>query len=474
MADNMLIRVSESGRTLLDVSNRLTPEPRVHYINHEVDVPPNASRVGLMLAFHKERLAQIFVSLHDPERFRGNRMNPGARGDIVLELWATPTDSSEGAIAGALPAGKWRVQIDVEQLGEDVEYQLVVYAEFDAVAEPFVLDFPDDHVVKAEANWYKGELHAHSTESDGRYPVDTVIQAAQDTGLDFFALTDHFTVSQWRKLIPHLEKPVALLRSLEITSHHGHANLHGMKDWVDVYVDRDDWSMNQAADAIHAQGGLFCINHAFSGSLGWRAYDFDWGKADLMEVYHNLEGINNVYQVALWDQQLNAGHRVIGVGGIDSHDPFEGTHKLGQLVTWVYADDLSERGIIAGLRRGRVYVSKGPQVRFTASNGTHGATMWETVSAADGPVTFTVEVQTDEDLHLFIYKNGYNFDMKVIEAAGPHTWRGITFSDRPTAKSYYRVELHAVRRDEIYPGIRWRDHLTFRAFTNPIWVDPAG
>ena len=90
-----------------------------------------------------------------------------------------------------------------------------------------------------------------------------------------------------------------------------------------------------------------CVNHAFSGYLGWRTEDFDWDKVDLLEVYHNLEGPNNNMLLGLWDHHLRLGRRIVGVGGVDSHDQFVGLHTLGQVVTRVYTDELSERGIIA-------------------------------------------------------------------------------------------------------------------------------
>lgn len=461
---------------LLDTQAHLTPTPRVHYIQHTFTVPENAGKVGLTFTFAKEKLAQLFLSMYDPSGFRGNRMNPGAKGTVVLELWATPDDASEGALPGLLPAGEWRAQIDVEALGEETDYSLVayadVYADGSAIPAPTLYDFPPNHVVRAEAGWYRGELHAHSTESDGKYAVATVIEAAIDTQLDFFALTDHFTVSQWRKLLPYI-KQLALLRSVEVTSHQGHANLHGLNRWVDVFVDRPDWSMNGVADAVHAQGGLFCINHAFSGRLGWRAYDFDWGKADLMEVYHNLEAINNTYQVGLWDRLLTAGHRVIGIGGIDSHDPFTGLHKLGQLVTWVYADELSENGIIAGLNRGQVYLSKGPQMRFTAANNGHVAQMWETLHLPAGEsVAFTVEVLTDQPLRLFVFRDGLFFDLLPVDAK-PGEWQQMTFTDTPHTRAYYRVELHALHENKDHPYLPWRDHTTTQAICNPVWVAPV-
>lgn len=473
MNDNVVDTPSETGaqrRTLLDVTRALTPEPRLHYINHEFEVPAGAAKVGLVLSFFKRQLAQIFISLHGPNGFRGNRMNPGGKGQITLDLWVAPDDASEGGITGPVEPGTWRVQIDIERLGEETEYRLQTYVEMGPAPEPLAWTFPSDHVVNPEPGWYRGELHAHSTESDAKYPVHTVVEAAQDVGLDFLAMTDHFTTSQWRKLAPLANDRTALLQSCELTSHQGHANLHGLTEWVDVYVDRDDWTMNQVAEAVHAQGGLFCVNHPFSGDLGWRSYEFDWDLADLMEVYHNLEGCNNAFQGVLWDHHLQLGRRLIGVGGIDSHDPFEGTHRLGQLVTWVYASELSQRGIIDGLRRGRVYLSRGPELRFTGQDA-HGnqAEMWESLPAGPGQATFTVDVKTDEPLRLFIIKNGYPFRTIPIDDAGGD-WQTVTFQDTTDRPAYYRVEGHAVAHNATYPGITWRDYESMRVISNPVFV----
>jgi hypothetical protein len=361
-------------------------------------------------------------------------------------------------------------RLDIEALGEETDYRLEVYAELGLVPEEVVLSYPVDHVVKPMAGWYKGELHAHSTESDGQCAVAEVVQAAVDCGLDYLALTEHFTVSQWRKMAPLIEAPMALLRSCEVTSHHGHVNMHGMREWVDVYVDRPDWDMNQVADALHAQGGLFCVNHAFSGFLGWRAFDFDWRKADMMEVYHNLEGPNNHCQPSLWDHHLQLGRRIVGVGGIDSHNPYEGIHALGQLVTWVYADELSEKGIVDGLRRGVVYASRGPELRFTAVNEKgHRAGMWESLPPGGGQVTLEVKVRSELPLRVFLLRDGYFLNTATTEA-GIQDWQMLTFVDDPQQATYYRVEIHTIVKSEVYRFVLWRDYTTMQVLSNPILV----
>ncbi|MEM7536755.1 MAG: CehA/McbA family metallohydrolase [Chloroflexota bacterium] len=480
--------LSDTRQTLLDISGHLSPnETNPPYVNHVMELnAENASRVGMIFTFEKAQGGtQIFPSLFAPDGFRGCAMDPVTIGEVTLELWTTPVDASEGALIGPLSTGEWRVQLDVQGLEEEVDYHVVIYAEFDEAARhrtlPSYMVFPENHVVKSEAGWYKGELHAHSTESDGACVVGTVIRAAINAQLDFFALTEHFTTSQWRKLIPYMEEPIALLRSCEITSHRGHANMHGLQEWVDVFVDdaitdKTAWSMNDAADAVHAQGGLFCVNHPFSGVLGWRVFDFDWSKADLMELYHNLENANNTLHVPLWDRQLAMGHRVVGVGGTDSHNPFEGLHKLGQVVTWVYADELSERGIVDGLRRGRVYVSRAaegacPEMRFVVRNGAGDvAEMWETIAANGEPVTLEVQVKSEQPLRLFAMRDGYFLDM--LDVDGGDEWRTYTFTDTPTQKTYYRIELHSVATKDYEVYLKLRDHKSVRALSNPVWVTP--
>jgi hypothetical protein len=462
---------SRARVTLLEIHGRLEPEPRMHYTSHTFTLPAGAARVGVVFRYHRKHRVQMYTSLHSPDGFRGNAMDLSAYGDLQTELWVSPNDSSPGGIAGPLPAGAWRVQVDIDHLNEPAEYLLRVYAELGPVETAQADPYPAGHVVKAAAGWYRGELHCHTNESDGRKPVDEVIQAAEEVGLDFLSITDHFTISQWRRMGQRITAPLALIRSCEITSHHGHANLQGIREWVDVYVDRPDWSMNQAADAARAQDGLFCVNHPFSGGCSWKDFDFDWRKADLMEIYHALEGPNNNLQLAWWDHLLNQGLRIIGVAGTDSHNPWEGSHRLGRLVTWVHAAELSERGILDGLRTGNAFVSRGAELRFQAENARgETAEMGGRLAGANRPVTFSVWYRSERPLRLFIKKDGLLFNSLTLEDSQTG-WRCFTFSDRCSRPGFYRVELHEAYNHPDFPGIEWQDFSTMQALSNPIWIE---
>jgi hypothetical protein len=452
------------------------PPPTLHYLDHHFTVPEGVTRLSVKLSFVKTVDAfQLYVSLHDPAgHFRGHVQCPGPGGPRTQTLWIAVDGASPGSLAGPIPPGVWRAQIDLDRHKQGGDYRLAVEADHTPAAPLPVGTYPPVPVVNPAGGWYRGELHAHSEESDGRHPVATVVDAAVAEGLDFLALTDHFTVSQWQKLAQHLDKPIALLRACEITSHHGHANLQGIRQWTDVYVDRPDWSMNDAARAVHAQGGLFCVNHPFSGDMAWRDFAFDWSLADLIEIHHQHERSNNDAMVGLWDRLLAQGYRIVGVGGTDAHNPLSDFERFGQLVTWVDAPELSEPGIIAGLRRGRVYASRGPELRFRAHDAAgHEALMWEMLPGGGGELTLEVAVReiVDAPLRAFIIKNGLIFAHTPVPSGDG--WRRLHFTDQPQGSACYRLELHRdygpagpPDQPEIYP----RHFASMRALSNPIWV----
>ena len=94
--------------------------------------------------------------------------------------------------------------------------------------------------------WYKGDLHAHSSYSDGDSPVSAVIKSAEDKGFDFFVVTDHDT--SLRGNPAHWDDPgyhssaLILLYGIEWTTPLGHANVWSAAPFS--YADL--WAANRA------------------------------------------------------------------------------------------------------------------------------------------------------------------------------------------------------------------------------------
>ena len=461
----------------MDTQSHLSARSQLLYKHYDFSVPPGANQVGVVLSYHNDGEAFIIPTIFAPDGFRGARPNPNGRGDMRLELITSPDYASDGMLPGPVLPGEWRVRLDLAYLEGEMPIRLEAWADFGPVGKGQQAMWPENHVVRSKEGWYRGELHCHSTESDGRQPIDVVVESAEEAGLDFLAVTDHFTTSQWRHLLGHIDRPMAFLRSLELTSHEGHANLHGLRQWVDSATDLPGWSMNQAAAAARNQGALFSVNHVFSRISNWQALDFDWRQADLLEIYHRSSGATNPTYLPFWDHLLIEGRRVIGVGGTDGHNISESDQALGKLVTWVYADELSESGILAGLRRGQVYVSRGAEMRFSAVNGEgQRAQMWETLPLAS-PITLEIAYRSSEPLILFVIRDGFIIEDQLLDAS-PAAFQTVHYYEPQTfaghlKPGFYRVELHAGARSKTDERSAWRDHTTVRALSNPIWVGQA-
>ncbi|WP_166427455.1 CehA/McbA family metallohydrolase [Nonomuraea mesophila] len=514
------------GRTeLLSVATTL-PEPAfdLHYLHYPLDVPDGVGELELVLEYDKiVDVVQIYAVLLEPDgAFRGHVQCPGGPGPRRLVIRVGTDGAGPGCVAGPVPAGRWTVRLDLDRHKAPAPYTLTVHATPASSATPAIGATPATRSAGREARlrepvggtgWYRGELHSHSTHSDGRRPVADLVRAARGAGLDFLAVTDHFTAAHWPDLDHHTHHiddrdhddrdrrdddrdrrdddhddrdrrdddhddrddrgrgGVVLLHSMELTSHRGHANLHGLSRWVDTYVDRPGHTMVDVAADVHEQGGLVCVNHAFSGDQAWRRFDTPWDAIDLIEIAHLQQGANNDAQIGLWDRLLTSGHRVIGVAGSDCHDPSDPGQALGQVVTVVHADEGSERGIVEGLRRGRVYVWRGADIDMRVNR----APMGETAAAPGGRVQVDVDVRADEPVVVFVLRDGLLINV-VPAADKPGEWQRITVEDRLAGSACYRAEVHADpgRNDPQFWASSLRDHSSLRAAGNPVWVGTDG
>jgi hypothetical protein len=343
--------------------------------------------------------------------------------------------------------------------------------------------------------WYRGDIHSHSTHSDGDSSVKEVIAAAESRGLDFFVITDHDGdmggyPSQWYDPDYHSDRMI-LLYGVEWTTGLGHANV-----WAAAPFDSEPlWAAHQALDAraaieaAHDQGVLFSVNHPAAYACCPWEYEDDEG-FDTIEVWNSLYRLPNLNFLSsnvFWDEHLLAGRRVPGVGGSDTHN-LRGIESLflkhGDPTTWVYAEDATAEDLLAGIRAGHVSISHEPdaaRVDFTADtdgNGTQDARMGDNVAVKDEQeVTFEVSVRKPEspadrfltavDVTDRFTKNGRS-EVKTLEelvsalqedveylaivlrnGVFHGAWKlsgdpcAFTFSDRvsPDERAFYRVEI---------------------------------
>jgi PHP domain len=465
--------IASDETVLLRATATISPEMGGAYIHHEFTVPDGVHRLVARLSYRKDGICQLYLNIFSPSGHRGTRMMPGAVGDITLELDFGDDHASLGALAGPIESGTWRVLLDLERTHFVSEYELIVEAFTQAPASrtPSSTVFSNNvQNGRPGAGWYRGELHSHSHHSDGRSSVAEVVASARRNGLDFIALTDHFTPAGWAELESLAGPDLCVIRSLELTGHRGHANMHGLSSWVNPFVDdtSGDWTINHAARATRNQNGVFCVNHAFSLDLGWRYHDLDWSLVDAMEVYHHLEAGNNPFQLGLWDERLRTGQRITGVAGTDSHDAGAGRHRLVQVFTAVYAEALEPAAMLEGVRSGRAYITLGPRLEMRATSGHSSAGMGGTV-ALDGP--FTIEATLEHlafPARVVVLKNGW-YETHVDLPARPDGTHELRFQDTAPIPGYVRLEVYALPAQSVGgSGREWPNTLVL---SNPIYLE---
>ena len=226
------------------------------------------------------------------------------------------------------------------------------------------------------SNWFKGNLHTHTTESDGDETPEHVAEWYREHGYDFLVLSDHnhLTVlddagsnpGKWPLLIPGEEITSRLFNNTVPV----HVNGIGLKSLVEPATEESAReTLQENGSRIVAAGGLASINHP---NFKWIISAEDIAATEgtwAMEVYNghpitnSFGGGGHLSAEAIWDLVLSSGHRVLGVATDDAHhyvaefSPLLANPGRGWVV--VKAEKMSEDALMAGMRRGEFYASSG-------------------------------------------------------------------------------------------------------------------
>lgn len=253
----------------------------------------------------------------------------------------------------------------------------------------------------AEPRWLKGNLHAHTTESDGACSPADVIADYASRGYDFLAVSDHDL------LVPldayRAATPLTLIQATE-SGGGPHILCVGLREGISPTHDRQ-----AVIDQAVAQGGMAILNHPNWGT-GFRHWSQDTleslhGHAGI-EIYNGIIDFLEGSSLATdrWDMLLSKGLRVWGFANDDSHAP----EHVGRAWAMVDSPERTEDAVCSAMRAGRFYASTGVAIRSVVVEGStlvlrtenaqrvrfvtrHGAVR----SIIDGPDT-RFEVQGDE------------------------------------------------------------------------------
>lgn len=359
----------------------LRREDRKSYRQHRFTVPPGAG--GLEIAFSYDP-GQAFphslltLSLFDPRGFRGAGHRYAPRQAIRL----APDHATPGFLAGPAPPGEWMVEVDIHCViarpdGAPNRYELVISTLPSSEILSVVPPVPSPTVARGTGRrWYRGELHLHSTHSDGDWTPAEIAEAARPRDLDFMVLSDHNTVSSYQEFRTLVGPRTLVIPGTELTTYNGHCLAIGVEEWMDWRTGLGGRSINDVARAVRAAGGIFVVAHPDAApddvctGCRWTHEDFDPALADAVEIWGGLwDGPEEENEgcVALWQSWMGRGHRLAATAATDAHRPkdWQGAVPL----TYVLADDLTRAAILDAVRAGRTYVSSGPELYLDSVPG---------------------------------------------------------------------------------------------------------
>ncbi len=221
-------------------------------------------------------------------------------------------------------------------------------------------------------NIYKGNLHSHTTRSDGAYSAETVIEGYKARGYQFLCLSDHH--NYYDRSDSNCDNFI-ILHGMEGGVGYSRFHLHAVADYsieVEKRITADSeypideaLTVQETIDEYQKQGNLCIINHP-----RWSGLEYD----DLMgaegylgiEVYnHNCEcesltGTATDYL----DYALQRGKRLYAFASDDAHaeDMYKKISEFFGGWICVSADELTHVGIVNSIRNGDFYAANGPEI----------------------------------------------------------------------------------------------------------------
>ena len=299
-------------------------------------------------------------------------------------------------------------------------------------------------------NWYRGNLHAHTTNSDGDAPPYDVMTWYKRNGYQFLAITDHNTFTDPRLIDTNPNDNFLVIGAEEITNANTvHVNAIGISRVIPAQSGSTSTELLQASiDAVRAQGGLPLINHP---NLRWALTVEDMlplQRTALLEIASGNPTTNHygtgfsLSAEQMWDELLSANMRIFAVAVDDAH-LFRGEFSIGRPFpgrAWVVvrAATLTRESILAALEDGEFYASTGVTLRDIRSTSE----------------SLAVDIQPDE--------GGYPRRFRVV-FIGEH--------GRVLAATQNNPARYAFVGDEGYVRARIEDSRGLRAWTQPVFVE---
>lgn len=218
------------------------------------------------------------------------------------------------------------------------------------------------YIDKLGNKWYKGNLHTHTTVSDGiKSPADTKA-LYRSLGYDFIALTDHFKYGEGSE-----DDPSGLLVLSGAEYDHGaDDSVGGVFHIVGIGTDENPniergTKMQDAVDMINAHGGLAILAHP-AWSLNTYDMIMEFHGLFATEIYNSLSGFPRncrPYSGLVIDELAARGYVLPLIADDDTHF-HSGEVGMSYIMVNLGDKPLNKENLMAALRAGRFIATQGP------------------------------------------------------------------------------------------------------------------
>lgn len=233
----------------------------------------------------------------------------------------------------------------------------------------------------SDGQWYKGNLHAHTTLSDGNKTPQELAESYRAAGYQFLAITDHNLFAAYPELsgpdflmLPAVERDIRPRGELYHCIHA--VGLEEQDCPVSVQTQLEEYSITQPdkewqslVDEMRAAGQLVILAHpvwsrmsleellGLEGSLG-------------IELYNHTSEVKSRtgWSDYLIDCCLRAGQKPLLFASDDCHCDPGAEDRFGGWIQ-VKAQALTQQEILRQIRRGNFYASTGPEIYDLSVDG---------------------------------------------------------------------------------------------------------
>lgn len=330
------------------------------YYTVPFSVPEGVEKLTVSYSYHRGTKGAL-ADLHPTNTIDFGLMDEegnflGWSGSAHESVFISEFSSTKGYLCKKVNPGEWKIIVGayhVVDKGVDVRYAL----EFEEEGEKLLF----------------GDLHIHSTASDGKYDIPTLGNMAREAKLDFVGIANHNNYCENINL-PKIDN-LTFIPAVEWTHYKGHINFFGVKaPFENSFIANTEDEMKEIISHAKSLGAVISVNHPkcpFCPYL-WKSDDV----FDMMEIWNGPMSPRNMKALRWWTELLCQGRKIPVVGGSDYHK--EGfMAQFARPVTGVISKSRGADDILSAIRSGHSFVTSsvdGPRLYLSYGEAKNGDT----------------------------------------------------------------------------------------------------